>query len=78
MSRLRIDRPAGVSAAAAAKNPVDVGDMLQHFHGEHHVEGFARFGKRLDGGGAIVDIKAAGFGVAPRGGDIFLPRDRFR
>ncbi len=47
--------------------------MLQHFHGKHHVEGFARLGKRLDGGGAIVDLQAAGFGVASRGGDVFLP-----
>ena len=40
---------------AALHEQVDIGDMLDHFHRQHHVEALACVGQVLRGDGAIVD-----------------------
>ena len=52
----------------------DVGDMLDDFHGKHHVEALAGFGQRFRGGAAIVNRETGLCGMVCRRGDVFLDR----
>ena len=61
--RLRVAaiiRPPGCTISAQrCTNSADVGDVLDHLHGQHHVEALALVGQLLRGGAAIVDRSPA-------------------
>ncbi len=48
----------------------DIGDVLDHFHGENDVEGFAGLRQRFGCGIAIIDGNARPRGVAARDRDV--------
>ena len=68
-------RPPGFTISAQRRtNRLQIGDVLDHLHGEHDVEALARIGERLGGGRAIVDGKSRLVGMQLRRRDIGLGR----
>ncbi len=67
--------PAGLDhAGATAHEQADVGDVLDHFHGQHHIKAFARAGESLGCRDPVVDRKAATLRVQRRGLDVVWRR----
>jgi hypothetical protein len=61
-------------AGAAAHEGREIGDVLDHFHGEHQVETLARVGQGLGRRRAVIDRKTARRGVQARRRDVGLRR----
>ena len=59
---------------AAPGEEIQVGDVLHHFRGDHHVEGGIGLRQRLHGRRAVIDRKAIFLGVELGGLDILLRR----
>ena len=70
-------RPPGFTISAQrATNRLQIGDVLDHLHGEHDVEALAGIRERLGGGRAVVDAEPGLAGMQPRRRDIGLRRVR--
>ena len=68
-------KPAGLHhRGGQLDEQADIGDMLDHFHGENDVEAFAGFRQRFGGGVAVVDGKTRLRGVSLRHRDVALRR----
>ncbi len=67
--------PAGPDhIGATAHEQAHVGDVLDHFHGQHHIKTFAGAGESLGGCDPVVDRKAATLRVQLRSLDVVRRR----